>query len=79
MNAFEKNTLYRLLVEAVRYWVIQTFFDTKQIPQTVGTFWIYPRGIEFPGIDWGDDPSQPDALRPLMGKRIRVTLTVEDY
>ena len=76
-TAFSRDTTYRLLVEAVRYWVISHWLATQRLPNN-GQFWIYGTGQN--GIDWGNAPGPDDPdLKPLRGKRIKVTMTIEDH
>lgn len=72
--AWIKDTVYRILVEAVRVWVVATWLHKKRLPEDA-TFWIYSGGPM--GIDWGN-PAGPDdpELQPLRRKRIEVTLRV---
>lgn len=77
MGAFEKATLYRFLVECVRYWVIECFLRTGDLPTAAYTCWVYPDGPT--GIDWGNAPGPDDPkYKPLRGKRIRVTFEIEE-
>ena len=71
-GAFEKSTLHRLCVEAARFWVIDNYLADKKLPDSV-TFFAYPRSQD--GMNWGDDDS---GTGPLHGKRVRVTLEVEN-
>ena len=78
MNAFEKDTLYRLLVESTRLWVISHWLEHHELPKDV-TFYAYPNGPR--GFDWGNAPG-PDndgTERPPRGKRVRITLEIEDH
>ncbi len=74
--AFERDTSYRILTEAVRHWLV-TRFLAGGMPKKPAVFWVYSNGPN--GIDWGDDPKAPTQDRPLKGKRIRVTFEVENY
>jgi hypothetical protein len=77
-GAFEKDTLYRLIVESTRYWVIEHYLRRGCLPDET-TFFAYAN--EPNGFDWGN-PAGPDddgQLRPLRGKRVRITLAIEDH
>ncbi len=74
-GAFESSTIYRLLVETVRYWLIECFLRAKKLPDK-HVYFVYPYGEA--SIDWGDSPTSPDDCRPLRGKRIRVTIEIEN-
>ena len=78
MNAFEKDTLYRLLVESTRFWVIANWLENHELPKQT-TFYTYPGGPL--GFDWGNAPGPDDEAieRPLRGKRVRITLEIEDH
>lgn len=74
-SAFEGDTTYRLLVEAVRHWVISWFLASTKLPETA-VFYVYSGGPN--GIDWGNAPGPDDpGLKPLRYKRIKVTLEIE--
>lgn len=76
MGAFERDTLHRILAVAARYWVIEHHQRAKQLPKRV-TFFAYAEGPA--GMDWGNSPGPDDAeLRPMRGKRVRITLEIED-
>lgn len=79
VGAFEKDTTYRLLVEAVRHWLLARVLARKSLPSEPAVFWIY--ASRHPGrnsIDWGDAAGPPDPVnKPLRGKRIRVTIEIE--
>jgi hypothetical protein len=73
-GSFETETLHRMLIEAVRYWVIEWFLRTKKLPAKEIRY-VYSGGTV--GIGWGsatglDDPNT------LRGKRIKVTIEIED-
>jgi hypothetical protein len=76
VSAFESSIVYRLAVELARTWVIAHWLAKQQLPAD-GTLWIYPRGAEAV-LDWGDDPREPDAFRPMKGKRVQIVLSVQD-
>lgn len=76
MGAFEKETVYRLLTEACRMWVVSTHLETGKLPKFV-TYWVYGNGAPI-NIGWGDAGGPPSENTPMRGKRIRVTLEVED-
>lgn len=74
--AFESDTLHRLTVEAARFWVIEHFLRTKQLP-TRETRFAYASGPH--GFDWGNAPGHDDPdTKPLRYKRVRITFEVED-
>lgn len=78
---FENETLYRMLVEASRYWVVGEFLRNGDIPQKECVLFVYANGLEA-CLDWGDShvyTGKSSDLRPMRGKRIRVTMEVEDY
>lgn len=72
---FEADTLYRMAVEMARYWVIASSLEAGEIPQR-RTMFVYPSGPPA-CMDWGNPPGDK-ANAPLRGKRVKVTLTVED-
>ena len=75
MGSFEKDTLHRLCVQAARYWVIEHKLRLGELPENV-TFFAYPNGPG--GFDWGNPPGPDDpTLRPMRGKRVRITMTIE--
>lgn len=43
MGAFEKETLYRMIVEAARFWVIEHHQRTGELPEATVKF-VYPSG-----------------------------------
>ena len=77
MGAFEKDTLYRQIVEAARYWVIEHQLRTGQLPEPM-TYYAYSDGPR--GFDWGNPPGVDDdgLERPLRRKRVTITLSIED-
>lgn len=77
-GAFEKDTEYRLVVEAARYWVIQHYILTGKLPEKT-IYSAYPNGTA--SFDWGDPPGPDDGKTPapLRGKRVRITLEIEDH
>ena len=77
-DAFVKDTRYRLLVEVSRYWLIEHWLRTHELPDEAVWF-VYPNGPEA-CLDWGNPPgrSEDGLSRPLRGKRIRITLSVEE-
>lgn len=76
-TAFERDTLYRMAVEAARYWVVNHYLHKLRVPDEPATMFVYPSG-PCAAMDWGNPPgtNNPDAV--LRGKRVRVTLTIED-
>lgn len=75
MRAFERATLYRLCTEAARYWVISHFLVHQALPAEV-QFYTYPNGeVSF---DWGNPAGPASVYTPLRGKRITITMRVED-
>lgn len=77
-GAFEKDTQYRLLVEAARYWVIEHYLRTGRLPEPE-VYFAYANGPH--GFDWGNPAGPGDGTtpRPLRGKRVRITLEIEDH
>lgn len=75
-TAFEKDTLHRMLSGAARYWVINHYLHKLRIPESAAVYFAYPNGPA--GFDWGNalGPDGPD--KPLRGKRVRITLEIED-
>ena len=78
MGAFEKDALYRMLVEAARYWVIENYLRTGELPKERTNF-VYADGPK--AIDWGNPPGRnpPEGTAVLRYKRIVVRLSIEDY
>lgn len=77
MNEFEKDTLYRMLVGAVRYWCVGHWRTVSSLPAKA-TYWFYPSGASL-NIGWGDGWSTGDPKEtPLRGKRIQITIEVVD-
>lgn len=77
MKQFEKDTLYRLLVEASRFWLIGHFLRTHALPDPA-VYFVYANGPN--GLDWGNEPGPDDPqLKPLRRKRVRITLEIEDH
>ena len=75
-NAFERETTYRLLVEAVRHWCITNYLTGGAIPEEA-VFFAYANGPN--GLDWGNAPGNGDGIpRPLRGKRYRITIALEE-
>jgi hypothetical protein len=70
---FATDTLHRLAVEAARYWVVECWLRTRQLPTAAETRFVYADGLY--GIGWGDDPVSPG---PMRHRRIRVTFEVQD-
>lgn len=64
-----------MMVEAVRYWLVENFLRTKKLPDK-HVYFVYPHGEA--SLDWGDPPGSPQEFAPLRGKRIRVTLEIEN-
>ena len=76
LSAFDRDTIHRLLNEASRYWVVQTFLSSGELPAGIKTWWAYPDGpISF---DWGNAPGPKTKYTPLRGKRVRITLELEN-
>lgn len=76
VSAFESSIVYRQAVELARTWVIAHWLAKRKLPED-GTLWVYPRGVEAV-LDWGDDPREPDAFRPMKSKRVQIVLSVQD-
>jgi len=80
MGAFEKETGYRLMVEAARYWLIEHFLRTGKLPDPQ-TYYAYANGPN--GFNWGNPPGPPgdglDQDRPLRGKRVVIRFSIEDH
>ena len=76
--AFASDTLHRLLVEASRYWVIESVLRSGDLPKDETRF-AYANGPH--GFGWGNAPGdESDGIkRPLRGKRVRITLEIEDH
>jgi hypothetical protein len=76
-GAFESETFHRMLVEAARYWLIEFFLRRKKLPEREVRY-VYANGPN--GIGWGNAPGPDDPdMKPLRGKRIRVTIEIEDW
>ena len=75
-TAFERDTSHRLITEAARHWCISHALATGDVPER-GVFFAYPDGPV--GFMWGNAPG-PDnpAVKPLRGKRYRITIELED-
>ncbi len=75
--AFETETFHRMLVEAVRFWVIEFFLRRNKLPEKEVRY-VYADGPM--GIGWGNAPG-PDDLqyKPLRKKRIKITVEIEDF
>ena len=74
-SAFETHTLHRMCAQAARYWVIENWLRTNELPEPA-TYFAYPTGPG--GFDWGDAPGNDGPPRPLRGKRVRITLEIEE-
>lgn len=76
--AFEKDTTYRLAVEAARHWLLSRVLATGELPKGT-TLWVYPAGPEA-CLDWGNPPGMDKTPKeaPLRGKRIAVTFRIEE-
>lgn len=76
MGSFENDTLYRMCVEAARYWVIEHFLRTGELPDQMKR-WVYPSG-PVAALDWGNAPGMDDKGQDkiLRYKRIEVTLKI---
>lgn len=75
-GVFETETLHRMMVEAVRYWCIETFLRRKRLPIREVRY-VYSDGPV--GIDWGNAPGPDDPdTKPLRGKRIKITIEIEE-
>lgn len=66
--AFERDTTHRLAVEVARHSIISRHLAGFQIDMP-HTMFVYQSGPF--GMNWGQDL--------LKGKRVRVTIEVEDY
>lgn len=77
LSDFEKDTMYRLAVEAVRFWVVSNTLAHGEMPNRFEQF-VYGHGPAA-ALDWGDAPGPADPTMPLRGKRIRVTYEVEPW
>jgi hypothetical protein len=76
-GSFERETSYRILVEAVRHWCISNHLESGQVPVS-GVFFVYADGPT--GFDWGNAPGADDpATKPLRGKRYKVTIELEEH
>ena len=76
-TAFERETSYRLLVEAARHWCISGYLATHRVPSR-GVFYAYPAGPSA-CFDWGNPPGPNDpTTQPLRGKRYKITIELED-
>lgn len=76
LPAWIRETIHRLLTEAVRVWILGNRIEGNGIP-TEGVFYVYPSGPV--SIDWGDQLRETHKeYHPLRGKRIVVTLRVEE-
>lgn len=74
-GAFESATIHRIATESVRVWIIEHWLRTQTLPQPEVMF-VYPRGPQ--SLEWGAADGSPDEFAPLRGKRIRVTLEIEN-
>ena len=76
-GSFETETFHRLLVEAVRFWVIEFFLRRNKLPDREVRY-VYADGPV--GIGWGNSPGPDDpSMRPLRKKRIKITVEIEDF
>ena len=77
LNAFERDTMHRLATEAARYWLLTHYLANHELPER-GVLFAYPDGCPV-SMDWGNSPGPDDPdLRPLRGKRVRVTFEIDD-
>ena len=76
MPAWIRDTVHRLLTEAVRVWILgRNLYGYGGTSE--GVFYVYPRGQV--SIDWGDPVGEVSSdSAPLRGKRIVVTLRIEE-
>jgi hypothetical protein len=77
MRAFDKDTLYRMTVEAARFWVVEHFLRTRQIPDKPRVMFVYPSGCEA-CMDFGNAPGPDGPDKPMRGRRVRVTFEIEE-
>lgn len=76
-GAFETDTFHRMLVEAARYWVIEAWLRSQELPRSE-TRYVYPDGPPA-SMDWGNSPGPDDpTMKPMRGKRVSITIKVED-
>lgn len=77
-SALTNDTIYRLIVEASRLWLINHYLRTGKLPEE-NTYFIYPNGEI--SLDWGNPSGRDDGkkIRVLCGKRVCVTLSVENW
>ena len=69
-SAFDRDTVHRLLTEAMRVWCITNYLSCKEVP-IAGRVYVYPDCVPA-CMDWG-------ANDVMKGKRIKVTFEVEDH
>jgi hypothetical protein len=75
-GAFEKETQHRMLTEAARYWVIEHYLRTGKLPDEPAVYFAYPNGpVSF---DWGNPPGPDNGTQKLRGKRVRITMEIEN-
>lgn len=78
MSAFLRDTLHRMCAGAARFWVIEHHQRTGKIPTESVTYFAYPNGPG--GFDWGNAAGPDDPVtKPLRGKRVRITLSIENH
>jgi len=75
-GAFETETFHRMLVEAARYWLIEFFLRKKKLPEREVRY-VYADGPN--GIGWGNAPGPDDGTKVMRGKRIKITVEIEDW
>ena len=75
IGSFERETIHRLATEVARFWVISHWLAHKELP-TEAVYWAYAGAGSF---DWGDPHDMPPSERPMHGKRVRITFTIEEY
>ena len=76
MNAFERETIHRLCTETARFWLNSHYLENKNLPDEPKVWFAYPNGpVSF---DWGNRPGEFDGTQVLRGKRVRITLEIED-
>lgn len=77
-SVFERETLYRLIVETARLWLVGHFLRSLTLP-SAATFYVYPGGPDA-SLDWGNAPGPDDPFnKPMRGKRVRVTFEIENH
>lgn len=77
VSAFERATVYRMTVEAARVWLISEFLARGKLPEELVLF-VYANGPDA-SLDWGNSPGPDDGMKPMRGRRVRVTFQVEEH